>query len=114
MGLPVLAGFSGGAGILLGSRGGYILGFLLIALVMWAAEKLPGDPRVTLICSMAVGLALCYAFGTVWFMALYTKSHGPVALGTVLGWCVFPFLLPDAAKIAGAAVLIRRLKRHIR
>jgi len=37
-----------------------------------------------------------------------------VALGTVLGWCVFPFLLPDAAKIAGAAVLIRRLKRHIR
>ena len=36
IGVPVFAGFQGGIGVLAGSTGGYIVGFLFSALVMWA------------------------------------------------------------------------------
>ena len=35
VGLPVFSGFSGGLGSFAGVTGGYLVGFLLIALVMW-------------------------------------------------------------------------------
>ena len=57
---------------------------------------------------MVVGLIVCYAFGTAWFMIMYTRSAGPVGLVTVLGWCVFPFIIPDLIKIALALVLSKR------
>ena len=62
VGLPVFSGFKGGFGCLLGTTGGYILGFLLSALVMWAMEKLPGRRGVILTLSMVAGLVVCYAF----------------------------------------------------
>ena len=70
VGVPVFAGMTGGIGILTGTTGGYIVGFLFSALVMWAMEKIPGKKSVIQILSMAVGLIVCYAFGTVWFMAV--------------------------------------------
>ena len=74
VGVPVFAGMTGGIGILTGTTGGYIVGFLFSALVMWAMEKIPGKKSVIQILSMAVGLIVCYAFGTVWFMAVYMKT----------------------------------------
>ena len=56
-----------------------------------------------------LGLALCYALGTAWFMAVYARSAGPVGLWTALGWCVFPFILPDLGKIALALAVWKRL-----
>lgn len=38
VGIPVFAGFSGGIGQLLGNTGGYIIGFLFSALLMWLIE----------------------------------------------------------------------------
>lgn len=113
IGAPVLAGFTGGAGILLGTTGGYILGFLLSALLMWAMERLLGNSLPVLAVSMVLGLAVCYAFGSAWFMFVYTRANGAVALGTVLGWCVVPFILPDAVKIAVALALTARLRRYV-
>ena len=42
VGAPVFANFSGGIGILLGQTGGYILGFIGSALVIWAMERFLG------------------------------------------------------------------------
>lgn len=114
VGLPVLAGFRGGIGALLGNTGGYVLGFLLAALLMWAMEKLPGNQIFLSALSMLLGLLICYAFGTAWFMLLYARTGQSAALGTVLATCVFPFILPDLLKIAGAVLLTRRLKKHIK
>lgn len=112
IGVPVFAGFQGGIGILAGSTGGYILGFLFSAMVMWAIEKFFGRKPVVQILSMVLGLIVCYAIGTAWFMVVYTNHSGAVGLGTVLGWCVIPFIIPDLVKIALAFVLSRRLRKY--
>lgn len=113
VGIPVFANFSGGIGVLVGPTGGYIIGFLFSALVMWAMEKLPGKKSIMQIVSMVVGLVVCYAFGTAWFMVVYGKANGPVGLVTALGWCVFPFIIPDLIKIALAYVLSRKLRKYV-
>ena len=46
IGVPVFAGFSGGIGCLLGNTGGYIIGFLFSALVMWGMEMTFGKSRL--------------------------------------------------------------------
>lgn len=113
VGIPVFANFSGGIGVLAGPTGGYIIGFLFSALIMWAMEKLPGRKSVMQIISMIVGLIVCYAFGTVWFMIVYGRNEGPVGLATALGWCVIPFVIPDIIKIVLAYGLSRKLRKYI-
>lgn len=109
IGLPVFSGFKGGIGVLFNTTGGYIIGFLVSALLMWAFERLFGRSTPVLAISMILGLIVCYAFGTAWFMALYAQSSGPIELATVLGWCVIPFIIPDCIKIALALGLSRQL-----
>lgn len=111
VGVPVFAGFSGGIGSLFGNAGGYIIGFLVGALIMWGMEKVMGRKTWALAVQMVVGLIVCYAFGTAWFMIMYTRSAGPVGLVTVLGWCVFPFIIPDLIKIVVALGLTKSLKK---
>ena len=114
VGAPVFAGFSGGAGVLLRPTGGYIVGFLFTALLMWAMERLPGRRLPMLGLSMVLGLLVCYAFGTVWFMAVYARDTGPISLTTALGWCVIPFIIPDLVKIGLALSLVSQLRRHVK
>lgn len=114
MGLPVFAGFAGGIGVLFGNTGGYIIGFLCSSLIMWGMEKVFGENRIVLILSMLLGLIACYAFGTLWFMTLYTQNTGAIGLWTVLGWCVIPFIIPDLLKICLAVILTERLRKLIK
>ena len=114
LGLPVLHGFSGGPGAVLGTTGGYLLGFILVGLVYWLSEKLFGNKLPARIAALVLGLLLCYAFGTAWFMTVYARNSGPVGLETALGWCVFPFILPDAVKLALAVLLASRLRKAVR
>ena len=113
IGIPVFAGFSGGIGVLMGTTGGYIVGFLFSALLMWAMEAAFGKGRIIRILSMVLGLIVCYAFGTIWFMFVYTKTTGPVGIAAVLGWCVIPFIIPDCIKIVVAFILTDRLKKVV-
>lgn len=112
IGLPVFAGFEGGIGCLMTPSGGYLIGFLVSALTVWALERLPGDGGRTL--SMVLGLLACYAFGTAWFMLVYAGRAGEIGLMTALGWCVFPFVIPDLLKIALARIVARRLSAAMR
>lgn len=113
IGIPVFAGFSGGLHVILGNTGGYIIGFVFTALVMWAMEIMLGKKMWVLGLSMVLGMIACYAVGTIWFMAFYTRAEGAIALSAVLGWCVFPFILPDLIKIALAVTLCRQLRRVV-
>ena len=114
IGLPVFAGFSGGLGALFGMTGGYLIGFVFIGLIAWLFEKLFGKKAPALIAALVVGLIVCYAFGTAWFMFMYTKNVGSIGLTGVLGMCVFPFIIPDLIKMALALILTNRLKKFIK
>lgn len=111
VGLPVFSGFRGGLGALLGPTGGYILGFIFSALVIWGVTAKTGESLRAQILGLALGLLVCYAFGTAWFMAVYTRANGPIGLGAALGMCVLPFVVPDMVKIALSLILTRRLKK---
>ena len=60
--------------------------------------------------SLSLGLVLCYAFGTAWFLRVYT---GEVTLAKALSWCVWPFILPDLVKLVLAMAVGRRVKRAL-
>lgn len=110
VGLPVFSGFKGGVGALLGPTGGYILGFLISALLIWAVTARFGERLGVLAAALLLGLAVCYAFGTAWFVVVYSRARGPISVGSALGMCVVPFILPDLCKIALALLLSNRLK----
>lgn len=110
VGIPVFAGFQGGIGVIFNTTGGYIVGFLCSALIMWAAESLFGKKTLVRLLSMAAGLIACYALGTIWFMVVYGRTTGAVGLMTVLGWCVIPFIIPDLVKIGLAYFISRKIR----
>ena len=114
LGLPVFHGFTGGMGILLGSTGGYIVGFVLATLLMWLMEPVSRKYPIMSVVSMLLGLLACYTLGTAWFVMVYGKANDPVGIMTALGWCVFPFIIPDLLKIAAAFVVKETLNRAIR
>lgn len=114
VGLPVGAGFQGGLGWLLGTTGGYIVGFLCIALIYWLITARLGESLPVSIAASVLGLLVCYLFGTAWFMAVYARSTGPVGIMTALGWCVFPYVVPDLLKLVLAVTLSQRVKGFLR
>lgn len=114
VGLPVFTGFQGGLGVLLGTTGGYLVGFLLMALIYRAVTALGPDSIKLGVLGCVLGLAGCYAFGTAWFLVAYARQSGAVGLGTALGMCVVPFLLPDAAKLTLAVWSAKRVKKYLR
>ena len=114
VGVPVFSGMQGGLGVLLGATGGYIVGFIAMALVYWLLTARLGASLPVTIAASVLGLAVCYAFGTAWYLAVYTSTKGPLSLMTALGWCVFPFIIPDLVKLVLAVLLARRVKRFLK
>ena len=106
VGAPVMSGFNGGLGALLGNTGGYAVGYLFTAVIVGFGARRLGTKFWQLCLYMVVGVLVCYAFGTAWYMILSGNS-----LGVSLSYCVWPFLPGDAVKILLAAVLTLRLRR---
>ena len=102
VGLPVFSGFQGGPAKLVGPTGGYLLGFVFITLVAgFCTDKVKGKLKVPVtIVGMIISTAICYFFGTVWFMAQTGDD-----LTTSLGLCVFPFIPFDLAKMVIASII---------
>lgn len=114
VGVPVFAGFSGGPSVLLGTTGGYIIGFVFSALITGGIMKAFGKKVWVMAIAMLLGLIACYGFGTAWFMYVYAKQAEAIGLVTALTWCVFPFIVPDCVKIALAIVLDKSVGRFVK
>lgn len=110
VGLPVFTGYSAGAGKLAGPTGGYLIGYLFLAAIGgFFVEKSHGQPVLSCI-GLALGVAVSYICGTVWFILQMSCS-----LHSALAVCVYPFVLFDLFKIvlscAVGPVLRRRLSQ---
>lgn len=109
-GAPVFSGFRGGPGVLFGATGGYLLGFLVLSAVFWGITR-QSNSRKRQALGLLAGQLLCYLLGTVWFTIAYTAVGEAAAPGTVLLWCVVPFVVPDGVKVWLALLLADRLRR---
>ncbi len=114
VGVPVFSGMLGGVGVLLNSTGGYIIGFIAAALVYWLVTARLGEEPWVRAAGCVLGLAVCYAFGTAWFLVVYARDKGPVGLMTALMWCVIPYIVPDLLKLALAMAVSARVKKFLK
>lgn len=107
-GLPVFTGFTGGAGKLLGPTGGYIIGYIFMALICGFFVDKWGNRLIMEILGMVLGTAVCYLFGTVWlaYLASYT-FYQALAAG------VLPYIPVDALKLALALLVGRQIRARI-
>ena len=109
----VFSGFQGGAQVIFGLTGGYIVGFLFSALLLWATQKIWNPCKKIVLLFALIGLVICYGFGTAWFLIISQQQGSILTIGSVLMTCVVPFILPDCIKIFLAYTLARRLKPYI-
>lgn len=100
IGVPVFSSFRGGLQVLAGPTGGYLIGFIFLALIMGFALDHFNRKLVPTIIGMIIGMTVCYAFGTVWLAKLLSLSFKE---GLMMG--VIPYLPGDAAKIIIAAIV---------
>lgn len=110
VGLPVFSSFSGGAGKLFGPTGGYLIGFIFMALICgFFIEKWPSKLYLHF-AGMVLGTAVCYLFGTIWL-----AFQGNMDFYAALAAGVLPFIPGDLVKIIIALlagpVIRKQLKR---
>lgn len=99
-GLPVFAGGSGGAHHLVGPTGGYLVGFIVAALITGLLAEHGWDRRaVTTALAFTLGTMALYVAGLVW-LAFFVGAGHILAAGLV------PFMPGAVLKIALATALL--------
>lgn len=105
VGLPVFSGFSAGPTKLFGPTGGYLIGYLFLAVIGgWFAEKFQRKRGMCFL-GMVFGTTACYIVGTVWL-----AYEAEMTFGLALMTGVVPFIMGDLVKIfvaIGIAPVIR-------
>ncbi|WFR56958.1 biotin transporter BioY [Anaerocolumna sp. AGMB13025] len=108
VGVPVFSGFSGGPGKLMGPTGGYLIGFILLAVISGLfIEKFKGKLYMYTL-GMVLGLLTTYLLGTAWLSFQLELSFQQ---GLLMG--VIPYIPGDILKIAAALLLGPVLRKHI-
>ncbi len=110
VGVPVFSGFSAGPGHFLGATGGYIIGFVLCALVYWLVTKILGNNRRATISGLSLGLITCYITGTLWYAVVYLGEISVKSLSSAIIVCIAPFIIPDIIKLIVAVLLSERVQ----
>ena len=110
IGAPVFSGFTGGFQKFVSPTGGFIWGFLLLALACGMAEikKWSKKERFTAILAGIVGLLLCHLCGIIQFSAI--GGINPVSAFLL---CSLPYLPKDIICIFAAYFLAHAVKKRI-
>lgn len=116
IGIPVFSGMKGGAGVLLGPTGGYIIGFLCLAFLCGLAQEIRAGRIqsrtlfvVIKILLGVAGLVCCHALGIVVLRNVSGMDWGQTILVGTL-----PYMIKDIASVAAAyfaALAVRKVMR---
>ncbi len=109
IGLPVFAGFRGGADVLFGPGGGYLWGYVLCALIVGFSQNRFFNRKFLLLISLIIGTVAIYFSGILQFMFLTKTDFGAAFLV-----CVLPFIPFDTIKILAAVLLSSKIKSALR
>lgn len=116
-GIPVFSGFGGGAGVLAGLTGGFLVGFVPMAALCAGASgavacrtagRASVGPRVRCVLLSLLGLLCCHALGTAWFC--FVAKAAPLSAFLLVS---APYLVKDIASMAAAYLLSRALLRAL-
>lgn len=108
VGVPVFTGFTGGPAKVFGPTGGYLLGYIFMALICgFVTERFAGK-FVFRFLGMFLGTFVCYLLGTFW-LAFQLDISPCEAL--VIG--VLPYLIGDFIKILLATTAGEKLRKSL-
>lgn len=107
-GIPVFTGFTAGPGKLLGPTGGYIIGYIFMALICgFFVDKFSRSLPLYFL-GMILATVVCYFFGTLWlaYQMQYTFFQALMA-------GVIPFIPADLVKLIIARIVGFQLRKRL-
>lgn len=108
VGLPVFSGFSGGPAKVFGPTGGYLIGFIILAMISgYFIEKFKGKVYMYIV-GMSMGLIVTYILGTAW---LAYQLEVTFVKGLMMG--VVPYIPGDVLKIVVATMIGPTLRKTL-
>lgn len=108
VGVPVFSGFTGGAEKLFGPTGGYLIGFIFMAIITgFMVDKFPRKSHM-IVLGMVIGTVITYVLGTAW---LAYQAHLSFQAALFAG--VIPYIPGDIVKMAIAIVLGTTVKKQV-
>ncbi len=107
IGLPIFAGFGGGPAVLFGATGGFLWGFLILALACALSQRDKNKAiKITLICG---GLLLCHLCGVLQFAFVHNTG-----LGRAFMLVSLPYIPKDFICVFGALWVSKLIKKRIK
>ncbi len=109
IGLPVFSGGKAGFGVLIGPTGGYLIGFVIGALIIGKLTSLRRDPGIVwLMGSMVAGMVIVYTLGIIQ-LTFVAKISFIKAISVGL----LPPLPGEIIKIIVAAFICRKIRPRV-
>jgi biotin transport system substrate-specific component len=109
LGLPVFSGGIGGLAVMIGPRGGYLVGFLAASIVVSHMVSRPNPSLARMGVAMCLGLVVIYALGVMQLAAVARLTLGQAVIVGVV-----PFIPLDLVKALAAGIVGYRVKRLVR
>ena len=108
-GLPVFSGFRGGIGAFYMESGGFLIGFMLTALLYWVASLVFRPVRWRKILILAIAMVPCYTLGIHWIFRFFSR----IVTWQDYLYAATIFLIPDCLKFFLAWQVSTRLTRFV-
>ncbi len=108
VGVPVFSGFTSGPEKLFGPTGGYLIGFIPMALLAGFIIDKFTSKRILCLAGMVAGTIICYGLGTAWL-----AYQAGLSLKAALFAGVIPFIPGDLAKIALALLIGPKIRAQL-
>lgn len=107
-GMPVFAGAKGGFAVILGPTGGFLIGYILCAMIVGYVSGRFVNKKIYMVIGMVISVVVCYIPGILWY---YIITGNTISMSIKL--CVIPFILGDIIKIIISLALYSKISKRL-